>query len=96
VPLLFTQVDDGFVVVGSNAGREQHPAWTGNLLAHPEASIQVRGRVQTVRARLIDGAERERLWQSATTLWPAYDSYADRTAREIRLFLLEPQAVPTP
>jgi deazaflavin-dependent oxidoreductase (nitroreductase family) len=96
VPLLFTEVREGFVVVGSNAGRDQHPAWTGNLLAHPDASVQVRGRTQPVRARLVDGAERERLWQSATSLWPAYDSYADRTDREIRLFLLEPQAVPTP
>ena len=31
--------DGGWWVVGSNFGQEKHPAWTGNLIADPNASV---------------------------------------------------------
>ncbi|OAR26668.1 deazaflavin-dependent nitroreductase, partial [Streptomyces sp. ERV7] len=33
-----------WLLVGSNFGRPGHPAWTGNLLAHPDAEISWKGR----------------------------------------------------
>ncbi|MEU2228086.1 nitroreductase/quinone reductase family protein [Streptomyces sp. NPDC018347] len=35
-----------WLLVGSNFGRPGHPAWTHNLLAHPIASVNWRGRVE--------------------------------------------------
>ena len=32
-----------WLVVGSNFGKEHHPAWTANLLANPEATVGYRG-----------------------------------------------------
>jgi deazaflavin-dependent oxidoreductase (nitroreductase family) len=89
-PLLYTPDGDNFAVIGSNWGQQHHPAWSGNLLAHPDAVVTVGGEEIPVRARLVRGAERERLWASLLALWPAYQTYQERaTGREIRIFLLE-------
>ena len=42
-PLATMPDGDGFYVVGSNFGREAHPAWTANLLANPEPLVVFRG-----------------------------------------------------
>ncbi|MFD9790476.1 nitroreductase family deazaflavin-dependent oxidoreductase [Streptomyces sp. NPDC059070] len=78
-----------WLLVGSNFGRPGHPAWTGNLLAHPEARISLRGRDVPVRARLLTGEERAAAWRAALEFWPPYAAYQARIEREIRLFRLE-------
>ncbi|MCC3770320.1 nitroreductase family deazaflavin-dependent oxidoreductase [Streptomyces sp. UNOC14_S4] len=80
-----------WVLVGSNFGRPGHPAWTANLLAHPEAEISWRGRDIPVRARLLSGSERAAAWAAAVRFWPPYARYQARVEREIRLFRLEPR-----
>ncbi|CAM5669982.1 hypothetical protein SALBM135S_00245 [Streptomyces alboniger] len=79
----------GWVLVGSNFGRPGHPAWTANLLAHPEAEINWRGEDIAVRARLLTGEERAAVWEAALAFWPPYATYQARVDREIRLFRLE-------
>lgn len=79
----------GWVLVGSNFGRPGHPAWTANLLAHPEASVSWRGADIPVRARLLTGRERAAVWAAALDFWPPYATYQARVDREIRLFRLE-------
>lgn len=97
-PLIHGTADGGFVVAGTNFGRPHHPAWTANLLAEPAAIVSVDGRETRVRARLVAdaGPERERLWAAMTEVWPAYDTYAGRAGRAIRLFILEPVPDPAP
>ncbi|MEV6607000.1 nitroreductase family deazaflavin-dependent oxidoreductase [Kutzneria sp. NPDC051319] len=92
VPLVYVRHGKGFLVVGSNWGGEQHPAWTGNLLTDADATAAIGGRTVPVRGRLLDGDERERAWLDVVAYWPAYDTYKSRAGhREIRLFLLEPR-----
>ncbi|MEU1310219.1 nitroreductase family deazaflavin-dependent oxidoreductase [Streptomyces cinnamoneus] len=78
-----------WILIGSNFGRTGHPAWTANLLAHPEAEISWKGRDIPVRARLLRGAEREAVWAAVLKFWPPYARYQSRVEREIRLFRLE-------
>ncbi len=80
--------DGSFVVVGSNFGREKHPAWTANLLHEPQAQIRYRGRTIPVTARLLDGDERAQAWPRLLEMWPVYDRYAERSGRELRIFRL--------
>ncbi|MFC8917527.1 nitroreductase family deazaflavin-dependent oxidoreductase [Streptomyces sp. NPDC057116] len=77
-----------WVLVGSNFGRPAHPAWTANLLAHPDAEVHWRGRTVPVRARLLKGEDRQVAWEKALRLWPPYAAYQARVDREIRLFRL--------
>ena len=89
-PLLWIEAGDGAVAVaGSNWGTTHHPGWTYNLDAEPAATLEVDGRARAVIARRTAGDERDRLWEAFVAAWPPYAKYADRTTREIRLFVLE-------
>jgi deazaflavin-dependent oxidoreductase (nitroreductase family) len=89
-PLLFTTDGDAFIVIGSNWGQPHHPAWSGNLLADPRATVTLDGKDIAVRARLVTDAERARLWDKMRGIWPAYEDYKRRaSSRDIRVFLLE-------
>lgn len=89
-PLLYATDGDGYVVIGSNWGQAQHPAWSGNLLANPAATVTLDGRCIPVHATLATGAERDRLLALALRVWPAYQTYIERAGREIRIFRLAP------
>ena len=39
---------------------------------------------------MVTGEERERVWPLLLRVWPAYDTYAGRAGRDIRVFVLEP------
>ncbi|OIJ69899.1 nitroreductase family deazaflavin-dependent oxidoreductase [Streptomyces mangrovisoli] len=75
-----------WILVGSNFGREGHPAWSHNLLAHPEADINRKGADIPVTAVLLEGDEREAVWRELVAFWPPYATYQGRVLREIRLF----------
>ena len=89
-PLLFARDGNSIVVVGSNFGQEHHPAWTGNLLATPEAVAVVRGRRIPVRADLLAGEDAERAYELMVGVAATYSTYKGRTDREIRVFRLTP------
>lgn len=81
----------GWWVVGSNFGREQHPAWTGNLLAHPEATVSYAAKLTTVSADLLDDDAKAEVWPRLVAVWPAYDDYVVSSGRNIRVFHLVPE-----
>ena len=89
VALTCAPYQDSYLVAGSNWGGATHPAWSANLLANPEATVTAHGRSWPVRARLLDGDERERMWTVLAEHWPPYRVYAARAGREIRVFILE-------
>ncbi|MCK2213274.1 nitroreductase family deazaflavin-dependent oxidoreductase [Actinomadura sp. ATCC 31491] len=92
-PLACLPAGDGtFLVVGSNFGKERHPAWSGNLLKTPQATVTFRGRVVPVTATLLTGAERERVWPDLIRFWPLYQGYTERSGRELRVFRLTPRS----
>jgi deazaflavin-dependent oxidoreductase (nitroreductase family) len=94
-PLLYVTDGAALVVVGSNWGQAHQPAWSANLLAEPDATVTLDGAEIAVRATLVAGAERERLWERLRAEWPAYRTYERRAAgREIRMFRLERRTAP--
>jgi deazaflavin-dependent oxidoreductase (nitroreductase family) len=92
-PLIYAAQGAGFIVAGSNWGQRRPPGWVLNLLDRPEAVVSVRGTRVAVRARRLEGAERDEAWPLLLELWPAYDEYAARvratSGREIMVFRLE-------
>ncbi|MGW7817211.1 nitroreductase family deazaflavin-dependent oxidoreductase [Streptomyces puniciscabiei] len=87
-PLACMPEGDGrtWLLVGSNFGRPGHPAWSHNLLAHPDAMISWKGRNIPITARLLTGQERADAWTALLEFWPPYATYQARVTREIRLF----------
>lgn len=80
----------GWYVVGSNFGREKHPAWTGNLIADPNAGVSFEKRDTAVLAHLLTDEEKAETWPKLTAVWPAYDDYVKSSGRNIRVFHLTP------
>ncbi len=91
VPLLYMPDGDAYVVMASNWGQPNHPAWAVNLRAHPDAIVMVGGRTVPVRARMATGTERDRLLGLMLGMWPAYATYQERaSARSVKIFRLDP------
>jgi deazaflavin-dependent oxidoreductase (nitroreductase family) len=89
-PVNYTRTGTGYVVVASKSGAPHHPDWYYNLLAHPEATIELPGGTVAVRARVTSGAERARLFEQHTTALPNFAVYQDRTTRVLPVLVLEP------
>ena len=57
---------------------------------NPEAEIQIRTEIRKAQARKASTEEKTRLWPLLTKMYPAYDDYQRKTAREILVVILEP------
>ncbi len=88
-PVLYLEYGETYVVVGSNFGRERHPEWTANLLADPDAEVQIRDRRMAVRARRLTEDELSQMWRRLLELYPTWEAYTHRTNRSFRAFALE-------
>ncbi len=91
-PLLYTPLEESFIVVASKAGAPQNPGWYHNLRAHPDAvSVELEGRRVAVRPRFVAEPERSELWRLVNDNYNGYESYAQRAGgRVIPLVVLEP------
>jgi len=89
MPLLYVEAEKGFVVVASNAGDDRDPEWWKNLLACPEAAVQVGREQYAVRARRATPAEETALWPRLVAAYAPYARYRERTRREIPVVILE-------
>jgi deazaflavin-dependent oxidoreductase (nitroreductase family) len=90
-PLATKPEDGGWYVVGSNFGRDTHPAWTANLIANPDAEVSFEARRTPVKAHLLDEAEKAEAWPRLVKFWPNYDVYTARSGRDLRVFRLDPR-----
>ena len=81
--------DGCWYVVASNFGREHHPAWSHNLLADPEATVDHDGRTVAVVATALTAAQKDELWPRLEAVVPQFTTYRARTDRDIRIFRLD-------
>ena len=88
-PLIHRTDGDRYVVIASKGGAPDHPEWFKNLSADPRVEIQVKDEKFPVSVSVAEGDDRERLWKLMTEDWPDYDSYQEKTEREIPVVVLE-------
>ncbi|MDX6598721.1 MAG: hypothetical protein QOE87_2608 [Gaiellales bacterium] len=91
VPLLFVEDGGDWVVMASSGGDPRHPAWFMNLEAEPRATVITEAGRQAVAATVTDGEERERLFGRLAATYRGFESYRERTTREIPVGRLRPQ-----
>jgi len=90
-PLMYCPEPDGrMLVTGSNFARESHPAWTSNLMAHPDAAVTVKGRRIAVHATRIPDDRLDETWAWIENQWPGYRGYERSSGRTLRIFRLAP------
>jgi len=83
-PMMYCRDGDRLVVFASNAGAPAHPGWYRNLVARPEAIVEVGRDTFEVNAVITTGEERERLW----SLFP-FPDHQERAGRQIPVVVLE-------
>ena len=92
-PVGFFDDGDGLLLIGSNYGRPNHPAWSTNLLANPECTVAFGGPPAPYKAELLTGEARASAWATAVDMYAGFDRYRVKCApREIRVFRLRPAA----
>jgi deazaflavin-dependent oxidoreductase (nitroreductase family) len=90
-PVMYQAVGENYAVFASKGGAPNHPAWYRNLLAHPDATVEVGTALVPVTARVADGQERELIWQSQKADYPVFAEYEQKTDREIPVVILSPR-----
>ena len=77
VPLTYVPDGDRYIITAGNAGSDRHPAWYYNLLANPEATVEVGRESFATVAVIADGAEREPLYDLASLTLGHQERLAD-------------------
>jgi deazaflavin-dependent oxidoreductase (nitroreductase family) len=95
--LLYRAHGEDIVIVASKGGGVRNPAWLHNLRAHPDVLVDLPGGGPpvAVRAREVDGPEREELWRFMVAMWPFYATYQRNTDRLIPVVVLERRPPPS-
>jgi deazaflavin-dependent oxidoreductase (nitroreductase family) len=88
--LIYGQDGKNYLLVASNGGDPNHPAWYLNLSANPEVELQVGTEKFKARARTANATEKPKLWKIMSKIFPTYDRYQAKAGREIPLVILEP------
>lgn len=89
-PVLYLELGDRKVVVASYGGDHRHPTWYLNLTANPEVTVRAGRESQRMRAEVAGPEERAELWPRLVAMFPAYDAYQKKAAREIPVVVLMP------
>jgi deazaflavin-dependent oxidoreductase (nitroreductase family) len=92
-PVLYITDGRNVVVVASAAGRDEHPQWYRNLLAHPDTHVEIGADRRAVSAVQADPDERARLWPLLVQAYADFDSYQSWTNREIPVIVLQPRFI---
>jgi|SRR5450432_3259505 deazaflavin-dependent oxidoreductase (nitroreductase family) len=88
-PMMYLLDGGRYVVFASKAGAPTNPDWYHNLVAHPDASVEVGTERFNVRATVISGAERDSLYARQAELYPGFAEYEAKTTRTIPVIALE-------
>jgi deazaflavin-dependent oxidoreductase (nitroreductase family) len=90
LPVLGLRDGRDMILIASNFGRPQNPAWYHNLRANPRATIVCQGVGREVVARELSGDDRERGYRQGEQVFPGFTHYRRWTNRQIPVLRLEP------
>jgi deazaflavin-dependent oxidoreductase (nitroreductase family) len=88
---LLTYSRDGsdYIVAGTAGGSKQDPKWLANVTANPAVELEVNLEpVQAVASTILDGPERDRLWDNHVKTLPWFGAYPEQTGRVIPIVRL--------
>jgi deazaflavin-dependent oxidoreductase (nitroreductase family) len=89
IPLMYVPHDNGLILVASQGGAPNNPAWFHNLCKHPQVEITRDGQTRKLTARRVSDEEKAQLWPTCVKYYPPYEQYQKRTDRNIPLFLCQ-------
>ena len=91
-PMMYLADGPRLVVFASKAGAPTNPDWYHNLVAHPDAVVEVGTDTVPVTARVAGPDEREAIWTRQKQAAPGFADYEKKTTRVIPVVILEPRS----
>jgi deazaflavin-dependent oxidoreductase (nitroreductase family) len=88
-PLMYLRDGNRLVVFGSKGGAPTNPDWYHNIVANPDASVEVGTESFPVRATVATGDERDELFAEQAKRYPQFAQYEAKTERTIPVIVLE-------
>jgi len=88
-PVVYLKSGEDFVIFASKGGHPSNPDWYHNLVANPEATVEVGTETLAVRARIPLDEERLRYWTQIKEMYPGFADYEGKTERVIPAVVLE-------
>ena len=76
------------IIVASNHGAPENPAWYHNLKANPRTDVEVGPETFPVVVREITGKERDAVWAGMLAMAPFLDELQERARRTVPLLRL--------
>ncbi|MFN2199666.1 MAG: nitroreductase family deazaflavin-dependent oxidoreductase [Caldilineaceae bacterium] len=89
-PVVYLRDGENFLVSASSGGMDRHPGWYFNLRNRPEAIIQVGGQTIKAKAAILEGAERNRMYERFKDASSNFVKYEKNTSRVIPVIRLTP------
>lgn len=91
VPLMRVEHDGKYAAFASLGGAPKNPQWYYNVTRDPEIDLMDGTETTPMRARQLEGEERQQWWDRGVAAYPPYEEYQTKTTREIPVFVLEPR-----
>lgn len=88
--LLSVPHEGGWIVVGSNGGRPEHPQWYRNVAANPDVEVQDGRRKVAAVATVASDERRAELWPLVGEQYAGWHHYQTLTDRQIPVVELRP------
>ena len=88
-PVGYVPHDGKYALVASLGGSSRNPNWHHNLMAHPYAIIEVGEDTFAVKSTLLEGEQRQALFDVICTRLPIMAEYQSLTCRPLPIHLLE-------
>ena len=88
-PLVYLKDGDRYLIFGSKGGSTKHPDWYRNLVANPDASVEIGTEKFDVVAEVLTGEERDRLFAKQAKIMPQFAEYQAKAGRTIPVVALK-------
>jgi len=90
-PVMYLKDGHRYLVFASKGGADTNPDWYHNLKAHPNVKVEVGNETIDVRAEVITGPQRDRLFARQASLYPQFAQYQRKTKRTIPVIAFTPE-----
>lgn len=88
-PLAYHAEGERLLIFASKGGADVNPAWYHNLVAHPDVIVELGSETMPMRATIITGPERDRLFAEQVERAPGFGDYQRKTSRIIPIIALD-------
>lgn len=88
-PMMYLDGGKRMYVFASKGGAPTNPDWYHNLVAHPQAVVEVGDERFEVTATVVAGPERDEIYARQASQYPGFAEYQAKTSRTIPVVALE-------